>query len=394
MIKKYLFVFFILFIAHQQFGQNIQLSNNAEISIITVGPGQELYEGFGHSSIRIYDKKNNIDLAYNYGIFDWEAPNFYLNFCRGKMLYQLASYPFFYFVKGYKKDNRWIKEQILNLSYEEKQQFYEYLENNSKPENASYLYDPFFNNCSSKIREIIDIVLKNKVIFDNNHLKENKSFRQLMNDEYPWNTWGSLGINIALGSKLDKITTAKQRMYLPDFVFEGFQNATINNNDTIKNLVKNERIILDYKEQGIKIHFFNPLAISLLILFLGLYITYQDINKKQRSKWLDFFIFSMTGFIGLIIVFLWFFTNHSTTPNNFNILWAFAPNLIVVFLLSKKEKNKWLKNYIGLLIIFIIAIPIVWIGNIQLFPTSIIPFLILLFIRYIFLYKKLLPSHK
>jgi hypothetical protein len=84
-------------------------------------------------------------------------------------------------------------------------------------------------------------------------------------------------------------------------------------------------------------------------------------------------------------VFLWFFTDHSTTPNNFNVLWAFAPNLIIVFLLNKGKK--WLSTYFIFLIFLQVIIPIIWIINIQHFPIAVIPLLILLFVRYLFLSK-------
>ena len=140
-----LFSVFNLIIKAQEF----PLSNSAEISILTAGSGDELYEAFGHSAIRIKDSKNNFDKVYNYGMFDFNAPNFYSNFTKGKLLYKLGKYDFRYFLYSYKRDKRWLKQQVLNLTKEEKRSFFRFLENNAKSSNASYLYDPFFNNCAS-----------------------------------------------------------------------------------------------------------------------------------------------------------------------------------------------------------------------------------------------------
>ena len=384
-------IFLLVFVTQIAFSQYKKLSEKAEVSIITAGPGKEIYEGFGHSTIRVRDA--DFDTAYNYGIFDFNAPNFELNFTKGKLLYKLESYPFHYFVRSYQRDKRWVKEQVLNLNQIEKQQFYEFLEHNAKPENATYLYDPFFNNCATILREITEKILKDKVSFNNNHILEKKSFRQLMNDEIDWNTWGSFGINLALGSKLDQIATAKQHMYLPDYVYEGFKNATVNRGYKKEGLIKNERFILTFNELKIKPSFFNPLLIFTLILVFGGVITYSDFKMKKRTKWLDFLLFFLTGLIGFIITFLWFFTDHSTTPNNFNFLWAFAPNLFIAFYLLKSKQKLWVKMYLKLLIFLLLLVPVIWLGKVQLFSMAIIPFLLLLLVRLFFL-KGLLSFKK
>lgn len=259
MLKKYILFLFLLCIAPFGFSQIKQLTPSAEISIITAGPGKVLFEGFGHSTLRIKDI--DFDTAYNYGIFDFDSPNFYLNFAKGKLLYKLESYPFIYFVRGYQKDQRWVKEQVLNLNKEEKQLFFEYLENNAKPENATYLYDPYFNNCATILREITEIVLKDNVVFYENHILEKESFRQLMNKEIPWNTWGSFGINLALGSKLDKIATSKEYMYLPDYVYAGFKNAEIIRNEKVESLVKKENDILKFDEIRLSTETLSPFSV-------------------------------------------------------------------------------------------------------------------------------------
>lgn len=388
MLKKLfslLLFFFVIQIGHSQYKK---LSPNAEVSIITAGPGKVLYEGFGHSTIRVKD--NNFDTAYNYGIFDFNAPNFYANFTKGKLLYRLESYPFHYFVRSYQNDKRWVKEQVLNLNQLEKQAFYEYLENNAKPENAIYLYDPFFNNCATIVREITEKILKNKVAFHTNHIQHNRSFRELMNNEIPWNTWGSFGINLALGSKLDKSASAKEHMYLPDFVNAGFKNATVTQNGKKEDLIKSDKYILNFEEIKITSSFFNPFSIFSLFLLMGLYITFRDHKRKKRTKWFDFILFFSTGLVGVLIVFLWFFTDHSTTPSNFNFLWAFAPNSIIAFVLLKNDIKKWVPYYFSILIIFLIMIPVIWLAKIQLFPLASIPLILLLTLRCLSLKKTLL----
>ncbi len=383
-MKQNYILFFLFFLSPLAVSSQIQLSEKAEISIVTAGSGSVLYEAFGHSAIRIKDNEKGFDVVYNYGIFDFNAPNFYTNFVKGKLLYQLGRYDFKYFLYSYDKDKRWVKQQILSLNQKEKQAYFNFLENNTKPENKSYLYDPFFDNCATKLRDITQSVLKEKVTFYDNHLEKGLSFRTLMNRELHYNSWGSLGINIALGSKLDAIADPLQYMYLPDYVLAGFKNGK-NGNTT---LVLKEETLINHKPIVVKSVFFNPYLIISILSLLGIFITYKDFRNNKRTKVVDFLSFFISGILGVLIVFLWFFTNHSTTPNNFNFLWAFAPNIVVAFLLLKNTKTAWLNYYFTVLLFFLGIIPIIWLSSIQVFHLSLLPFLAFLFLRLLFLRKK------
>jgi hypothetical protein len=387
MLKKYALLLFFLLI-FKSINAQLQLSAYSEISIVTAGPGTALFEAFGHSAIRVKDPMFQFDLIYNYGMFDFNQPHFYTNFVKGKLLYRLGRYDFNDFLLNYNQDKRWVKQQVLNLSQSEKQAFYNYLEMTVLPQNSDYLYDPYFDNCATKLRDITTLVLKDKVVFKDIHFDKNQSFRQLMNQEISWNSWGSFGINVALGSKLDQKTTLEETMYLPKYVFSIFKNSKITLNEKSENLVKTEEIVLNFKDLEQKPTIFSPFLIFLIFGIIGLLITFSDFKKHKRTNWLDTTIFFSTGIIGVLIAFLWFFTNHSTTPNNFNFLWAFAPNFFVGWFILKKNPPKWISKYAKVLVIFLLIIPILWLTKIQEFPISVIPLLAFLFIRYLFLSTK------
>lgn len=388
-MKKYFFI--ILFLAlTKSFIAQVKLSVYSEISIVTAGPGTELYEAFGHSAIRVKDPVLQLDVIYNYGMFDFNQPNFYSNFAKGNMIYSLARYDFKYFLASYKRDKRWVKQQVLNLNQEEKQAYFLYLENNALPKNKNYLYDPYFDNCATKLRDITTSILgENKIVFSDNNPNKNLSFRDLTNHEIKWNTWGSFGLNLIAGTKLDEKATLKEYMFLPDYVYSSFKNSIVYIKNQPEKLVKREDVLLDFEEKKQNISPLNPILIFSLFCILVFFTTYNDSKKKKRSRFLDFTLLFITGLIGAILLFLWFFSSHSTAPNNFNILWAFAPNLIVAFLMLKKNTPNWLKHYFKILVILLIFIPIIWIANIQSFPIAVIPLLVLLFVRYLFLSKKL-----
>ncbi|MCD8407422.1 DUF4105 domain-containing protein [Tenacibaculum dicentrarchi] len=392
MIKKITTIFLFLCCFNTVLSQvtdSLKLSNNAQISIITSGPGEALYEKFGHAAIRIKDPVLNFDFIYNYGIFDFENPTFYADFTKGYMKYKLAKYPFYLALKNNQRHKRWVKEQVLNLSQVQKNEFFTILEINILPENAGYLYDPYFDNCATKPRDIIKKVVGKNLIFKDDFVRQKMSLRELMNNEIHQNTWGSLGINIALGSRLDKVATANEYLYLPDYVFEALNYSKILKDGKEDTLISKTNILLDFDEKQPKSDNFSPFLIILVLSLLGLCITYKDYKNAKRSKWLDFIIFFISGITGVLIVYLWFFTNHSTAPNNFNFLWAFAPNLIVSFFLIQKKSPKWISKYMLLLLAFLVILAIIWVTKTQLFSITLIPLFVLFAVRYWFLQKTL-----
>ncbi|MBT3546478.1 MAG: DUF4105 domain-containing protein [Flavobacterium sp.] len=385
-MRKIHFYIVLLFIISQNIqSQSHELSVYSEISIVTVGPGNLLFEAFGHSAIRVKDPVLRMDAIYNYGLFDFNQPNFKLNFTKGKLLYKLGKRPFQNFVDGYNYQKRWMKNQVLNLSQLEKQKMYQLLEENALPQNADYLYDPYFNNCATKLRDVTKEILGNKVQFPSSYSEKKHTLRQLMNIEIPWNTWGNFGINLALGNTLDQEITAQQYMYLPDYLYQGFKNAQKIENNIALPLVKKEQLILNFEEKKIQPKWYNPFFIFSLLLLLTIVVTYRDQKTNKRSKWLDFILFFVTGLIGVIICFLWFLTDHSTTPNNFNFLWAFICNLFVAFVLLKNKLPRWLSKYTKLYLLLLSITGIVWLFDIQLFSIAILPVLAMLFIRVFYL---------
>ena len=389
MKQTFLFIFIFFVSIQYNFSQKLVLSDQSEISIITAGPGDVLYEAFGHSAIRVKDPTLNLDIIFNYGLFDFNQPNFYVNFVKGRLLYRLGKQSFRRFITSYDYQQRWVKDQVLNLSLVDRIKIFEYLNENSLPENAEYLYDPYFNNCATKLRDIAKEILGNKIQFPSSFSDENFTLRQLMNQELPWNTWGSFGINLALGNTLDKELITDNYMYLPDYVHKGFQKATITENKITTPLVLEERQLLRYNEKQIKIQWYNPFFVFSLLLLITIVVTFRDQKRNIRSKWLDFTLFFVTGVLGIIICFLWFFTDHYTAPNNFNLLWAFVLNFFVAFILLKSRIPSWTSNYL-LFYLFLLFGTIVnsFIG-LQQFSNAVFPIIAMLFLRTFYIYRLL-----
>lgn len=382
-LKLSIFVF--IFVLFSSYGQQFQLSSGAKVSVLTIGPGESLNDAFGHNAFRINDRSQGIDITYGYGGYDFEAPNFYLKFTQGKLNYLIDRVNFSDFQNHYIRHNRTIQEQVLNLSHEEKQKLFEYLENNYKPENRRYLYDFFYDNCATRIRDVTETATTNKIEFILPKTFETRTFRELIHEHVGLNSWGSFGIDIALGSVIDRDASAKEYMFLPKYIHAFFEIAKT---DPKTNLVESSSKIYESKSVNKSSYFiFSPLLIMGLFGIIILYITYKDYKKSIRTKWLDILLFGITGVVGVLLLLLWFATDHSATVQNYNVLWAFPLNIIVIAQLFKRQIAKWFKNYLKFLVIMLCLLILHWIIGVQVFAIGLIPFLIALFVRYIYLIK-------
>lgn len=366
-MQKILLMTLVLFISSLQ-AQTI-LSSQAEVSVITCGPYQgELYSAFGHSAIRIYDPVKGFDIAYNYGVFDFNQPNFYLNFTRGFLYYKLGIYDYPDFRDFYIKYNRYVHEQVLQLDSIQKQKVFSFLENNSLPQNQTYRYDYFYNNCASKVRDVLANVFKNEIKFDGSFIKTDYTIRDLTEIYLQQQPWGDLGIDICLGLPMDKKATPYDYMFLPDYVESSFDHTTLNGSS----IVKQKIAVYESVPEKIPFHWYHPwIVFGLLFLFTAI-LSYSDWKKKRLSKWFDITLFGVTGLLGILLLTLWVATDHKAAANNFNLLWAFPLHLAAAIGLLRKSPARWLSSYFTFASVFTALL----IGFWALLPQQMNPFLL------------------
>lgn len=379
---RIILVLFSLLFSIQLLGQQIQLSERAHIGVITCAPFQgELYSAFGHSAIRVYDPVNRIDYADNYGTFNFNQPNFYLNFTRGRLLYKLSvqSYPDFRYYYLYY--NRWVHEQIIDLNQQQKQQLFDFLQQNAQPENQEYLYDYFYNNCATIIRDVFVNVLGDNIKFDDSYITTDYTIRDLTDLYLKEQPWGDLGIDICLGLPMDKKATPYDYMFLPDYIESSFNHATIITDNGSKPLVK-ETVISDPPGKPMAFDSVpHPWTVFGALLVVVVAVSFFDFKKKKVSRWVDFALLFITGTIGCLLFILWVATDHKAAANNFNLLWAFPTNLIAAFLLFGKQKEI-LKKYFRFLTGITLLLLITWVFLPQQLNVFLIPVVISLAIRY------------
>ncbi len=366
----------ILALSTNLFAQSDTLKPRLRLSLLTCGTGDLVYETFGHTAIRVID--SNIDgplrdIVYNYGMFNGYEENFELKFMRGKLNYYVATNLFPDFMEEYAQYGRSVEEQELILEEKYKIQINEFLKNNALPENRDYKYDFFFDNCATRIRDIFPKVLGDQFhyssVIPNN---SQQTFRDIINIYFYRRHWERVGVNVLLGSKIDKVMSNKDIMFLPDYLRDGLAGSSFG----IKKISTKPKLILEgleVKPSGINIPLWS-LLILFSITFLGLTLPYFKILAIFSSR----FVFFISGILGVIIFIMWFATDHQGCSANANLLWALPTNIILAI-----GKPKGRKKYAAISAILIFVTLLLHVLRIQAIILEFIPLLATLLVTYL-----------
>lgn len=369
------------------FGQTPQLSDKAQISVMTcAGAPEVLYYSFGHTAFRVQDPEKGIDVVYNYGTFDFDQPNFYLNFTKGRLLYTLTRRRFDTFLYEYDLEKRWVKQQVLNLTPKETNQLFQFFEWNFLPENRDYLYDPLFENCSTVVFTILKDQFGEEIQLSGDYLDKRLTFRELVRGHLATNSWGSFGIDLAFGAVVDRTATVEEHTFLPYQAMYQIRGAKKGGQP----LLRKETTVLNHKEKKSSVAFFtSPLFFLLLLFALIAWLTYRDFKNGTRNRRLDFWLLLVSGLVGFFLLFLWFGTNHVYTKNNWNILWLFPLNAVVAFFIVKNKPFKsWVQKYLWMVIALLTLTIFLWIFKVQIFSPLNLLLMGILGMRYAIMLKR------
>ncbi|HEX6846532.1 MAG TPA: DUF4105 domain-containing protein [Chitinophagaceae bacterium] len=360
------------------------------ISLLTCTPGTELYSTFGHSAFRVVDSANNADLVFNYGTFDFFDPDFYNKFVKGKLLYFVSIDSLSSFLYEYEYDKRGVTEQVVNLSCEEKQKLVAALFENAKEENKYYRYDFNYDNCTTRLRDMIEQAGGDSLDSKNILPKPNTTFRNLIHIylDRGGQQWSKLGIDMLLGNPMDKKVTNREAMFLPDYLLMAFDSSTLNG----KSVVKEKKILLDYFESYKTKSGITPFMVfGVLFLIIAAASFYSRYSWPLFFKIFDFFLFVFVGLIGVLILFMWFGTEHAMCKNNFNLLWALPTHLPFAFMLFGKKR--WGRSYFRFVFFYTIALLLVWFFLPQQFNNSLLPVMGIILVRSFYISKPIDMSY-
>lgn len=326
------------------FSVQSQSTDSIRFSLLTCAPGTEIYSLFGHTAIRYENYTRRIDVAFNYGMFSFNTPNFIFRFVAGETDYQLGITPYSYFEAEYAMRGSSVYQQVLNLTQSEKERLLTILENNYLPENRIYRYNYFCDNCTTRARDKIEECIEGKVVYPDS--LSGKSYRSIVHEFTAGSPWDEFGIDLCLGAEADKEINKRQQMFSPFYMKYYASNAYIvDAGGTRRPLILDETKIVDVEPEEVQPGFIlSPLMCGSLFLALCVVMAWGQ-WKTQRIWWgWDIVLYGLQGLAGCIIAFLFFFSVHPTVGSNWLlILFNPIPLLYLPFMVYKAVKRK--KDY-------------------------------------------------
>jgi len=293
--------------------------DSIELGLVTCSPHEEIYSLYGHTAIRYHELSTGRDLVFNYGVFNFNAPHFIARFVLGKTDYELGVCSTDDFCNYYKRWGSMVSEQVLNLTADEKAMLINALANNFKIENRTYRYNFFYDNCSTRPRDIIEHNIAGRVIYEERP-DFGPSFREMIHDMNSHHPWARMGNDLLLGVKADQKTNRKEQEFLPCNLQYDFDHAQIYANGQYRPLVKERHVLVDAGVQMIEKEFPlspNECAVLLLLIFVGILLI--EWKRKQCLVWFDAITMLLTGLAGCIVAVM-FFSEHPTTSTNLQVL--------------------------------------------------------------------------
>ncbi|KAF2510824.1 DUF4105 domain-containing protein [Flavobacterium zhairuonense] len=334
LFKKTLFglLFLMSFIGYSQ---NLPLSKDAKISVLTCGLGNETYSYFGHTAIRVADPVNNIDYVYNYGAFDFRTPNFVAKFAKGDLQYFVIVHPFIDFMNEYNYEKRSVFEQELLISQDFKQKLFDNLNATLLSEDRYYTYKFIDKNCTSMVVDIINKTLNGKIITKKGDT--DKTYRSILFPYFDGHFYDKLGTSIIFGTKVDQLGT---KIFLP-FELKNSLEKTIFDGHP---LARKSQTLLSFEKETPSSWWNNVYTYLVVLAFIIL----------AKNKVVDKIYLLILSLMGLFFVTVGFYSFHHELAMNYNVL-LFSPLLLILLVFSLLKNKRWTYRFAVLHVLFLLA---------------------------------------
>lgn len=290
-----------------------QLSEDAQISILTCSPGKALYERFGHTAIRVKDPAAGLDVVFNYGCFSFENEHFYYKFVKGETYYMLGVEDARSFFMTYYAENRFVYEQELNLTFSQQQELFDKLIINSQPENRTYLYNFVFDNCATRPYDLIKEVIGDTIISDYEGYT-GQSFRRFIRTYTGAGSWEAFGINMIFGNRADQAMSSEQRLFLPEELMLYLSQAKTTNGIS----VVRSQFIAPFSANAVpwyKMALFGILFFAAIMIFINIW----DWHRNKWSWGVDLALGIVYVLLFAIVIFLTYFSIHPLVGWNWRL---------------------------------------------------------------------------
>jgi len=295
---------------------------STEVWLVTYGPGEIYWQRFGHNAIWIRDTDLGLDHVFNFGFFDFEQENFFLRFLQGRLLYFSAAQPAQREFAYYIDENRSIRAQRLRLLPAQSLRLVEYLVDEVQPENRDYLYDYYTHNCSTRVRDALDLALGGSLANGLRPVMGVQNWRDHTRRLTAGDFWLYLGLEIVLGARIDQPISRWDEFFIPSELAASLAAIEHPGADGLQPLVLEDVMLY---QSSLK----PPPAVPgnwwpryllmstglLAIAWLACRLLRMVNPKLLVHGWLLF-----SGLAGLVMLFFWFFTDHVAVGQNLNLL--------------------------------------------------------------------------
>jgi hypothetical protein len=376
MKKLFAIIFFLIAIFTE--GLHSQTNQDTTFYLVTCAPGTETYSIYGHSAIRVLIQHLNSDTVYNWGVFDFNTPNFVWKFAKGRLNYLLDSCEFQRFIPEYYYEKRSVYIQRINIEPAEKKVLLSLIHENRLPQNRYYRYDFFYDDCSTRIRDLIEKAVGAKLTYPPDTQSEKRTFRSMVGEYQRLYPWLKMGVDLIMGTPGEVKANFRDRMFLPLYLQKNLSQAVINHDDKMIPLLNNPETILQFDPPEVNSRFYTAPIFVFSLLFIALIMLSALYKKGKLMNVLDIILFGLFSVLSVLMIFFNFFTDHQQMKLNLNIIW-FNPVIIICFfyLILKKIGEIWFRIVFYLSIIFIPMIIILPYA----INNSFVPVLLILMLR-------------
>ena len=317
-----------------------------DVSLLTCFPGQEVFELYGHTAIRITDGAM-MDRVYNFGLFSFNQPHFIYRFVKGETDYAVGGYPTEYFTPEYAGRGSKVVEQRLRLSEQQALWLFNELERLCLPENREYRYNYVLNNCATRPRDLIEQAVGGLSYPPSEH--PDATYRDIMTHygcNYPWYQFG---IDLALGQGIDRPISVRQQMFAPIILMKEMAGATYKTASGQRvGIVESTSTLVEGSENAVlppTPFLLSPLFICWLAFALIAGATVFGVVRHKQMRWLDTVWFTLTGLTGCLVFFLIFISEHEATSPNWLGFWLNPFCLFPAITIWIKSAKKWVYSY-------------------------------------------------
>lgn len=354
----------------------LEFSDSLRISLLTCSPGPDAYERFGHTGLRIQDQRNpQLDVTFHYGVFSFTTPHFKYRFVKGETDYQLGAQYTRDFIEGYRQRGLGMTEQWLRLDSAQAQDMVRRLLINYLPENRTYRYSYFFDNCATRPYHLINASTGNQLRYDTAWVKD-ITLRQMVQEKTHRNNWLDFGIALAVAARSDQRASFEEQMFLPEYLSMAVGNAKVekstpSNRWHVPFVTESDTLLTMRPDIKAKIEAPDPIAPATvfgIVLLIALVLSAWEWRKRKEADQkrlpfqvplpvniFDTLLLLATGLTGCVVWFLNFFSLHPAVDSNLNCFWLLPTHVIMSVLIWFKRFNKACRIYFGITFALIIA---------------------------------------